>query len=52
MHADAALFNIALCLDLALNNGESPMLGQNACMRSILEGSLLLHKLDSHQQPD
>lgn len=26
--SDAALFNIALCLELALNNGESPMLGQ------------------------
>ena len=26
--SDAALFNTALCLELALNNGESPMLGQ------------------------
>jgi formate C-acetyltransferase len=26
--SDSALFNIALCLELALNNGESPMLGQ------------------------
>jgi len=26
--SDAALFNLALCLDLVLNNGESPMLGQ------------------------
>jgi len=26
--SDAALFNIALCLELALNNGESQMLGQ------------------------
>ena len=26
--SDAALFNLAICLELALNNGESPMLGQ------------------------